>query len=277
MVEGLERRAPRPEGHRAGDPGRQDLRGGHRRRDHRRQRAVPGVQHQPGRRAAVPEAGRPRRARRLLRRDRLHRGALGRRRRPVQVAGREVLPDPVEAEPGDDLLQQGPVQEGRPRPGQARRWRRTTSSSPPARRSWTAAPPTPRSPRRRRASSSSPGSTSTRSTPRSPAASRRSRTARPPSTTPAGKDVWNFWAQMYKDGYSPKEKYNGDSFADKKAAMAVVGPWAIAVYKDKVNWGVVPVPDQGRHGRRARSTPSPTPRTSASTRPARTRRPRGTC
>ena len=21
---------------------------------------------------------------------------------------------------------------------------------------------------------------------------------------PAGKDVWNFWAQMYKDGYSPQ-------------------------------------------------------------------------
>ena len=58
----------------------------------------------------------------------------------------------------------------------------------------------------------------------------------------AGKDVWNFWAQMYKNGYSPKEKYNGDSFADQKAAMAIVGPWAIAVYGDKVNWGVVPVP-----------------------------------
>ena len=58
----------------------------------------------------------------------------------------------------------------------------------------------------------------------------------------AGKDVWNFWAQMYKNGYAPKEKYNGDSFADKKAAMAVVGPWAIAVYGDSVNWGVVPVP-----------------------------------
>jgi multiple sugar transport system substrate-binding protein len=57
-----------------------------------------------------------------------------------------------------------------------------------------------------------------------------------------GKDVWNFWAQMYKDGYSPKEAYNGDSFADKKAAMAVVGPWAIPVYKGKVNWGIVPVP-----------------------------------
>ena len=58
----------------------------------------------------------------------------------------------------------------------------------------------------------------------------------------AGKDVWNFWAQMYKDGYTPQEKYDGDAFADKKSAMAVVGPWAIAVYKGKVNWGAVPVP-----------------------------------
>jgi multiple sugar transport system substrate-binding protein len=47
---------------------------------------------------------------------------------------------------------------------------------------------------------------------------------------------------MYARGYSPQEKYDGDSFADKKAAMAVVGPWAIAVYKGKVNWGVAPVP-----------------------------------
>ena len=62
---------------------------------------------------------------------------------------------------------------------------------------------------------------------------------------------------------APQEKYHGDSFADKKAAMAIVGPWAIAVYKGKVNWGVVPGADQGRHGRRPRSTPSATPRTSA--------------
>jgi multiple sugar transport system substrate-binding protein len=60
-----------------------------------------------------------------------------------------------------------------------------------------------------------------------------------------GKAVWDFWKQMYADGYSPKEKYNGDSFADGKAAMAIVGPWAIAVYGDSVNWGVVPVPTQG--------------------------------
>ncbi len=58
----------------------------------------------------------------------------------------------------------------------------------------------------------------------------------------AGKDVWNFWADLYSKGYVPKEKFDGDSFAEKKSAMAVVGPWAIAVYKDKVNWGVVPVP-----------------------------------
>jgi multiple sugar transport system substrate-binding protein len=58
----------------------------------------------------------------------------------------------------------------------------------------------------------------------------------------AGKDVWTFWSEMYKNGYAPKEAYDGDAFADKKAAMAIVGPWAVAVYKGKVNWGVVPVP-----------------------------------
>ena len=35
----------------------------------------------------------------------------------------------------------------------------------------------------------------------------------------------------------------GDAFADGKAAMAIVGPWAVAVY-DKVDWGVAPVPTE---------------------------------
>ena len=70
------------------------------------QRALPGLQHQPGGRAAVPEAGRPRAARRLRGRHVVRRGAQRRPRLAVPVAGREVLPDPVEAEPGDDLLQQ---------------------------------------------------------------------------------------------------------------------------------------------------------------------------
>ena len=47
---------------------------------------------------------------------------------------------------------------------------------------------------------------------------------------------------MYEKGYAQKEKYNGDSFADSKAAMSIVGPWAIAVYGDKVKWGAAPVP-----------------------------------
>jgi multiple sugar transport system substrate-binding protein len=59
-----------------------------------------------------------------------------------------------------------------------------------------------------------------------------------------GQKVADFWAQMYADGLAPKEKYNGDSFADQKAAMAIVGPWAIAVYGDAVNWGAVPVPTE---------------------------------
>jgi multiple sugar transport system substrate-binding protein len=58
----------------------------------------------------------------------------------------------------------------------------------------------------------------------------------------AGTSVANFWATMYADGLAMKEEYNGDSFADEKAAMAVVGPWAIAVYGEAVNWGVAPVP-----------------------------------
>jgi multiple sugar transport system substrate-binding protein len=58
----------------------------------------------------------------------------------------------------------------------------------------------------------------------------------------AGQAVADFWSQLYAKGAAPKEKYNGDAFADKKSAMAIVGPWAIAVYGSKVNWGAVPVP-----------------------------------
>lgn len=58
----------------------------------------------------------------------------------------------------------------------------------------------------------------------------------------AGTDVAAFWKTIYADGLAGKEQYQGDSFADKKAAMAIVGPWAISVYQDKINWGSVPVP-----------------------------------
>ena len=60
--------------------------------------------------------------------------------------------------------------------------------------------------------------------------------------SPEGQKVAAFWKTLYDEGLAPKEQYNGDSFGDKKAAMAIVGPWAIAVYGSKVKWGAVPVP-----------------------------------
>ena len=57
-----------------------------------------------------------------------------------------------------------------------------------------------------------------------------------------GLDVASFWKTLYAEGLAGKERYNGDAFADGKAAMAIVGPWAVAVYKGKVDWGSVPVP-----------------------------------
>jgi multiple sugar transport system substrate-binding protein len=65
---------------------------------------------------------------------------------------------------------------------------------------------------------------------------------KPQFDSPAGRQVADFWKTMYSEGLAPNEKYNGDAFADKKAAMAIVGPWAVAVYGDKVDWGVAPVP-----------------------------------
>ncbi|MFD3451904.1 extracellular solute-binding protein [Streptomyces sp. NPDC058691] len=60
--------------------------------------------------------------------------------------------------------------------------------------------------------------------------------------SPDGVKAAEFWKTMYADHLAPNEQYNGDSFADGKAAMAIVGPWAVSVYGDKVKWGAVPVP-----------------------------------
>ncbi|WP_440711551.1 extracellular solute-binding protein [Herbiconiux sp. YIM B11900] len=60
-----------------------------------------------------------------------------------------------------------------------------------------------------------------------------------------GYAVADFWASVYSDDLAGKEKYEGDAFADGKAAVAIVGPWAIAYYGDKIaNWGAVPVPTE---------------------------------
>jgi multiple sugar transport system substrate-binding protein len=57
-----------------------------------------------------------------------------------------------------------------------------------------------------------------------------------------GVKVAEFWKTVYAEGLASKEKYSSDAFADGVSAMSIVGPWAVPVYKDKVNWGAVPVP-----------------------------------
>ncbi|HWM34181.1 MAG TPA: extracellular solute-binding protein [Pseudolysinimonas sp.] len=57
----------------------------------------------------------------------------------------------------------------------------------------------------------------------------------------AGERVAEFWRTVYDEGLAGDEIYQGDAFADGKAAMAIVGPWAVAVYQD-LDWGSVPVP-----------------------------------
>jgi len=59
-----------------------------------------------------------------------------------------------------------------------------------------------------------------------------------------GRAVSGLWQQLYAQNLAGKEAYTGDAFADGTAAMASAGPWAIAAYKNKVDWGVVSVPTQ---------------------------------
>jgi multiple sugar transport system substrate-binding protein len=59
---------------------------------------------------------------------------------------------------------------------------------------------------------------------------------------PEGQAVAGFWQKMYAERLAPNEKFNGDAFGEQKAAMAIVGPWAVAVYGKDVDFGVAPVP-----------------------------------
>ena len=61
----------------------------------------------------------------------------------------------------------------------------------------------------------------------------------------AGLGVAEFWRTMYEEGLSPQEAHTGDSLADEVAAMAIVGPWAIAAYGETIDWGAVPIPTSG--------------------------------
>lgn len=59
----------------------------------------------------------------------------------------------------------------------------------------------------------------------------------------AGLAVADFWSTIYDEGLAGKEAPQSDLFVDGKAAMAIVGPWAIAYYGAEIaNWGAAPVP-----------------------------------
>lgn len=64
----------------------------------------------------------------------------------------------------------------------------------------------------------------------------------PQFDSPAGRQVAAFWRKLYAEKLAPQEAYPGDPMNDGKAAMATVGPWAVAAYKDAVDIGVAPVP-----------------------------------
>lgn len=54
--------------------------------------------------------------------------------------------------------------------------------------------------------------------------------------------VAELWRTLYAEGLAGQEPYTGDAFVDGQTAIAVAGPWAVATFADKVDWGTVPVP-----------------------------------
>ncbi|MGP3769548.1 extracellular solute-binding protein [Streptomyces sp. SDT5-1] len=65
---------------------------------------------------------------------------------------------------------------------------------------------------------------------------------KPQFDSKAGRQVASFWRKLYAQKLAPQEAYPGDALNDGKAAMATVGPWAVAAYKNSVDIGVAPVP-----------------------------------
>jgi multiple sugar transport system substrate-binding protein len=59
-----------------------------------------------------------------------------------------------------------------------------------------------------------------------------------------GTAVADFWRTLYDEQLAGNEQYQGDAFADGYSAMAIVGPWAVSVYGDSIEWGAVPVPTE---------------------------------
>ncbi len=262
---------------RAGDPGGQVLGGGHRRRDHGRQRTVPDLQHLPGGGAELPAAGRPGAARATS-----PTAPATSRRAPGPAANQYKSPDgkyyqlPWKSNPvmifynKKEFAKAGISTTDAPAGHATAQFLDYRQEAGVLGRGEVRHLPVAVA-----ASSSSRGSTSTRCTRPRAAESSWSRTRRPRSTPTPGRAVAGFWQQMYAQNLAGKETYNGDSFADGTAAMAIVGPWAIAATRAR-STGAWCRCRPSRAARTTRHRRSATPRTSACTPPARTAAPPGT-
>ena len=189
---------------------------------------------------------------------------------------RQLLPAALEVEPGDDLLQQGPVRQGRPGPGEpeAVHLRRVPGGGHARSR-------TPR--RRKYAIYPAPTSeffqTQFDFMPLYAAESGGKQIVADGKATfndPAGVAVAEFWKSIYSQGLAGKEtdpgrRVRGQGLRD--GHRRAVGDRGVQGHRLGFGAG----PDLSRASRRRRPTPSATPRTSACSPPARTRAPPGRC
>lgn len=64
-------------------------------------------------------------------------------------------------------------------------------------------------------------------------------------------EVFQFWAQGYREGYFPRVTFSGDAFLQGKVGMHITGPWNIAhTEKNKpegFEYGVAPLPTPDDH------------------------------
>lgn len=54
--------------------------------------------------------------------------------------------------------------------------------------------------------------------------------------------VMEFWRGLYAEDLAGQEPYTGDAFVDGVSAMVIAGPWAVASFDGKVDWGTVAIP-----------------------------------
>ncbi|GAA1309905.1 extracellular solute-binding protein [Brachybacterium tyrofermentans] len=63
--------------------------------------------------------------------------------------------------------------------------------------------------------------------------------------SPDGLAVAELWRAMYEEGLAPREESTDDAMTMGTTAMQLAGPWAIATYKDQLDYGFMPVPSAG--------------------------------